>query len=223
VASSFTKLGFAFLLALLYQLHLPPKQNLPAIFREERKRTFWSLYLQDRLMCSSRERLCVLRDEECRIQLPCSESAFRAGQYEDAPTLDQVTGHSLDQEVVDNCSPLAIILVIAAALRHVSEYMLSEARMTTSGPPWAANSPYSIISATLLQLEHHFGMSETYKEIVVQKCSMDGNLDQAVAGPMMLAKALFHLTHCLLHHPFLLQQLLKRTNQRAPRSFTKTA
>ncbi|KAH7268504.1 fungal-specific transcription factor domain-containing protein [Fusarium solani] len=222
-ASAYMKLGFAIRLVLHSKLHLEPEGNLDPIFREERKRTFWSIYLQDKLISLSRERFSILRDEECRIQLPSSEVAFREGRHEEAPTLQQFTGDCLDQESADTCCPLALIAVMASILSRVSYYVLQENRDSQLGLPWSSTSPYASISSTLLQLEICFGMNEDPKITLRERCYIDESIDQHLAGPFIYSKALFHLSHCLLHHPFLIQQRLQKLRQRAPPIFINTA
>ncbi|KAL6415967.1 hypothetical protein AUP68_00174 [Ilyonectria robusta] len=222
-ASAYMKLGFALRIALHSKLYMEPSADLSPIVREERKRTFWSLYLQDKLVCLSRERLSSLRDEECKIQLPCSEAAFKEGRIEEAPLLSSVTGDCLDQEAADACCPLALIAVMASTLSRVSNYVLQETRYSQLGLPWASTSPYAAISSTLLQLEHYFGVNEDPKESLGRRCFVDGAIDQNLAGSFIYSKALFHLSHCLLHHPFLLHQRVQKLKQRTPPTFIKSA
>lgn len=217
------KLGFGLRLALHAKLHMEPENNPTPIFREERKRTFWSLYLQDKLISLSRERFSLLRDEECRIQLPCSEAAFREGREESAPTLDRFTGDCLDQEAAESCSTLALIVVMASSLNRVSHFALQANRYSQLGLPWSATSPYASISSSLLQLEHCFGMNEDPKEALQARCFVNGAIDQHVAAPFIYSKSLFHLAHCLLDHPFLIQQRLQQLKQKAPPSFLKSS
>ncbi|KAF7556959.1 hypothetical protein G7Z17_g1014 [Cylindrodendrum hubeiense] len=221
--SGYMKLGFALRIALHSKLYMESSADVSPVFREERKRTFWSLYLQDKLICLSKERLSNLSDEECKIPLPCSEAAFREGRDENAPLLSSVTGDCLDQEAADACCPLALIAVMASTLSRVSHYVLQETRYSQLGLPWSSNSPYAAISSTLLQLEHYFGVNEDPKESLARRCFVDGAVDQHLAGSFIYAKALFHLSHCLLHHPFLIQQRLKKLKQRTPPTFIKAA
>ncbi|PGH09909.1 hypothetical protein AJ80_07619 [Polytolypa hystricis UAMH7299] len=222
-ASAFMKLGFALRVALHSRLHMEPEAELSTIFKEERKRTFWSVYLQDKLISLSRERSPVLRDELCRIRLACSEAAFREGREEDCPTLDCFIGERLDESAVEKCCPLALIAVMSSALNRASQYALHENRYSELGVPWSPSSPYTSSSASLLQLEVHFGLSEPAAEMMKRNCFTNQAADQHITGSFIYAKALFHLAHCLLHHPFLLHQRLQRLKQRAPMSFAKTA
>ncbi|TXC03125.1 hypothetical protein FocTR4_00015443 [Fusarium oxysporum f. sp. cubense] len=217
------KLGFAIRLAQNNRFHLEPDPSLPAAEREERKRTFWSLYLQDKLISLSRGRFSGIRDEECKVSLPCSEDAFKEGREEKTPFLDELTGDCVEQEAIDGCCPLGLINVMASILGRVSHYVLHDTQTSQMGLPWSSTAPYATLSSALLQAEHYFGMNEDPAESLKQRCTVDGVVDQLLAGSFIFAKAMFHLSHCLLHHPFLIQQRLQSGKQKAPSVFMKTA
>lgn len=217
------KLGFAIRLAQNNRFHLEPDPSLPVAEREERKRTFWSLYLQDKLISLSRGRFSGIRDEECKVSLPCSEDAFKEGREEKTPFLDELTGDCVEQEAIDGCCPLGLINVMASILGRVSHYVLHDTQTSQMGLPWSSTAPYATLSSALLQAEHYFGMNEDPAESLKQRCTVDGVVDQLLAGSFIFAKAMFHLSHCLLHHPFLIQQRLQSGKQKAPSVFMKTA
>ncbi|KAF5551666.1 transcriptional regulatory [Fusarium mexicanum] len=217
------KQGFAIRLAQNNKFHLEPDPSLPAAEREERRRTFWSLYLQDKLISLSRGRFSAIRDEECKVSLPCSEDAFKEGREEKTPFLDELTGDCVEQEAIDGCCPLGLINVMASILGRVSHYVLHDTQTSQLGLPWSSTGPYATLSSALLQAEHYFGMNEDPLESLKQRCTVDGVVDQLLAGSFIFAKAMFHLSHCLLHHPFLIQQRLQSGKQKAPSVFMKTA
>jgi hypothetical protein len=66
-------------------------------------------------------------------------------------------------------------------------------------------------------------MNEDLMESLKQRCTVNGMVDQTLAGSFIFAKAMFHLSHCLLHHPFLIQQRLQSSQQKVPPLFMKTA
>ncbi|KAF4998896.1 hypothetical protein FGRMN_2827 [Fusarium graminum] len=217
------KLGFAVRLAQNNKMHLEPDASMPIAEREERRRTFWSLYLQDKLISLSRGRFCAIRDEECKVSLPCSEEAFKEEREEQTPLLEDLTGESVEQEAIEKCCPLGLINVMASILGRVSHYVLHDTKNTGIVLPWSSTAPYSTLSSALLQAEHYFGMSEDTTETLKQRCTVDGVVDQHLAGSFIFAKTMFHLSHCLLHHPFLIQQRLQSSKQKAPPIFMKTA
>ncbi|KAF5662717.1 transcriptional regulatory [Fusarium heterosporum] len=217
------KLGFAVRLAQNNKMHLEPDASMPIAEREERRRTFWSLYLQDKLISLSRGRFCAIRDEECKVSLPCSEEAFKEEREEQTPLLEDLTGESVEQEATEKCCPLGLINVMASILGRVSHYVLHDTKNAEMVLPWSSTAPYSTLSSALLQAEHYFGMSEDTTETLKQRCTIDGVVDQHLAGSFIFAKTMFHLSHCLLHHPFLIQQRLQSSKQKAPPIFMKTA
>ncbi|CAJ0542659.1 Ff.00g001890.m01.CDS01 [Fusarium sp. VM40] len=217
------KLGFAVRLAQNNRLHLEPNASIPVAEREERRRTFWSLYLQDILISLSRGRFCAIRDEECKVSLPCSEQAFKDEREEKTPLLEDLIGESVEQEAIEKCSPLGLINVMASILSRVSDYALHETNSPHMGLPWSPTAPYSTLSSALLQAEHYFNMNEDLMESLKQRCTVNGMVDQTLAGSFIFAKAMFHLSHCLLHHPFLIQQRLQSSQQKVPPVFMKTA
>ncbi|KAF4963728.1 hypothetical protein FSARC_8276 [Fusarium sarcochroum] len=222
-SQAYMKLGFAARLALDSKLHLEPEVSMPIFEREERKRTFWSLYLQDKLISLSRGRFCVIRDEDCKLSLPCSEHAFKEGKLEQTPVLEDMTGDCMEQDAADSCCPLALIAIMASTLGRVSHYVLHETKNPQIGLPWSSATPYASLSAALLQAEHYFGINEDPTVVLKQRCVIDGVVDSHLAGSFIYAKAIFHLSHCLLHHPFLIQQRLQSFKQKAPLIFMKAA
>lgn len=221
--SAYMKLGFALRLALRTRFHLEPDPNLPPAVKEERRRVFWALYIQDRLISLSRENIPVFRDEQCRVRLPCSEVVFRNCTEERTPELEAVKTDSVDESVIRTCSPLALTVVLASSLGQVTQYILLENRASRPAPPWSPTSPYVAVVSNLMQLETHFGINEPLKDHLDRSCATNGSIDQHVAGPLIYSRALFHLCQCLLHHPFLLKQLINLSQQKAPPSFLSRA
>ncbi|KAL6916893.1 hypothetical protein FSST1_008388 [Fusarium sambucinum] len=215
------KLGFAVRLAQNNKLNMEPDVSMPVAEREELRRTFWSLFVIDKLISLSRGRFCAIRDEECKLSLPCSEEAFREDREEHTPKLEELTQDCVDQEAVDGCCPLGLIVVMVSILGRVSHYVLHDTK--TPQVAWSSTSPYATLSSTLLQAEHYFTMDEGTMESLKKRCTVNGILDQHLAGSFIFAKAMFHLSHCLLHHPFLIQQHLQSGKQKAPSVFMKTA
>ncbi|KAL2205948.1 hypothetical protein CC79DRAFT_1369386 [Sarocladium strictum] len=222
-SQAYMKLGFAIRLALDSRLHIESDQSVPVIVREERKRTFWSLYLQDKFISLTRGRFCVIRDEECKVSLPSTERAFQEGQLEQTPHLQDLTGDCIQQDAADACCPLALIPVMASTLGRVSHYVLHDTKDPLVLLPWSSTAPYAALSSALIQAEHYFGMNEDPTIGLAQRCTVDGVVDQHIAGSFIFSKALFHLSHCLLHHPFLIQQRLQTLKQKAPSSFMRSA
>ncbi|MCJ1311291.1 hypothetical protein MMC25_004962 [Agyrium rufum] len=57
-----------------------PNSSEAFIEDEARRRTFWSCFLMDRYLSSGKYRPAIIKIEEIRIQLPCSDKAFVFGE-----------------------------------------------------------------------------------------------------------------------------------------------
>ncbi|KEF59065.1 uncharacterized protein A1O9_03908 [Exophiala aquamarina CBS 119918] len=218
-SSAFLKLGFATRAAQLFRFHMEPDSSLDPISQEERRRAFWGVHLQDRLMSLSRERPPILRDEDCSVHLPCSDDAFHANRYEEAPSLAFLLGDGAEGDCVEKCAPLALIPVMVSGLNRVSQYVLQDRNYSLSPPPWLSNSPFATIESFLSSIEMHFDFAEPLEEVLERVAVKDGALDHFTASPILYARALYSLSQCLLHHPFLLKDRLQRMKQRIPSRF----
>lgn len=200
-------------------LAMEPDVRLSIPEREERRRVFWSLYILDRLISCGRERSPAILDDDCKVHLPCSEPAFKAGIEQQTPTLELLTGDSLPDTALEPSSHFAIVVLMTSTLGRVTKYALQEHKYLGHGVPWSAKSQYTAVDSVLLQLESNFGLNEPLTELIRKGCTVDGVIDQQTAGPMVFVRVLFHLCHCLLHHPFLVQQRLIKLQRSAPASF----
>lgn len=222
-SSAFLKLGFAIRVAQLFRFHLEPDSDLDPVSQEERRRTFWSVHLQDRLISLSRERTPVIRDEDCTVHLPCTESAFQENRYEEIPSLAILLGDSLDEELVQKCTPLAMQSTMGSCLNRVSQYVLHEREYTLSPAPWLPGSPFAELKSFLYHFELHFGLQEPLDETLERAAIRDGLVDHSIAGPILYSRALYSLAQCLLHHPFLLKYRLHKLRQKMPSRFIAKA
>ncbi|KAL8678770.1 MAG: hypothetical protein Q9186_004921 [Xanthomendoza sp. 1 TL-2023] len=220
------KVGLAIRIAQDFRLMLETDPELPPIQQEERRRVFWSFYIADKLISCGRERPPAILDANCKVQLPCDELAFRAGQYYRTPTLSEVTSES-PTAALNQLSPFALTTVMASILGRCAQYTLGEPE--NHGPacqysPWSPKSKFSTIHSTLLQLESDFGLGESLTaKIQREYTGVDGTIDQHRGAPLVFSHALFHLCQCLLYHPFLLRQRLMDVKAKAPLSFITQA
>lgn len=170
-------------------------------------------------MSLSRERPPILRDEDCTVHLPCSDEAFHANRYEDAPSLAFLLGDGADGDCVEKCAPLALIPVMVSGLNRVSQYVLQNRNYSLAPAPWLSNSPFTAIESFLSSLDMHFDIGEPLEEMLERVAVKDGVLDHFTARPILYARALYSLSQCLLHHPFLLRDRLQKTQQKIPSRF----
>ncbi|KAF2114275.1 fungal-specific transcription factor domain-containing protein [Lophiotrema nucula] len=220
--ASWIKVGLAIRLAQDFRLMAEPDKELSPIQQEERRRVFWSFYLCDKLISCGRERPAAILDDQCKLQLPGDENEWRAGNYQQTPTLDELTDEE-HASVINTLSPFAIAVVMGSLLGRCAQYALGEQEEVTPGGktlPWNPRSKYSSIHSSLLHVESELGLNETLSAKIAHRfLNADGTVDQHRAAPLVLSHALFFLCQCLLYHPFLLRQRLTRIGQRTPQSF----
>ncbi|UPK95802.1 hypothetical protein LCI18_006737 [Fusarium solani-melongenae] len=221
--AAWIKLGLAIRIAQRYHFNDEPDSRLEPWEREVYRRTFWSIYLLDRLISCGRERPPAIRDRDCRLRLPCSERAFRQCSQTQSPTLSQLIGDAPEVTTLPAQSHFCLIILMAATLNRVVHYTLREKTQFCDAVPWSAASRYSALESTLCRLELNFGMLVPLSNILNRTLNVDGVVDMRTAGPLIYSRALFHLAGCLLHHPFLLQHRLGDTASRAPADFLRKA
>lgn len=203
------------------QLMKEPPQWLPHTEQEERRRTFWSAYLLDKLISCGRSRPLVILDEDCTVQLPCDEHAFQAGESQKTNTLEQLL--RWNTELHHSPSPFALVIMMASIFGRCTRYV-HQGRNSGETLLWDTKSEFSSINSSLLLLESYSRFGD--------KSAWDSPHDELHAGTvagrhqvehLVFAHALFHLCHCLLNHPFLLRLRLQNFASKAPSSFTTRA
>ncbi|KAL4886821.1 fungal-specific transcription factor domain-containing protein [Aspergillus karnatakaensis] len=166
--------------------------------REERRGLFWSLFLLDRFVCCSFRRPPAIKVEDTRLMLPVDralkpkESAMTVGELLD----EKVRG--LPDRVV-GLSGLSV--GIAALLGRTIDCMMNGEPKTVE--PWRVNSDYSNIYTSLEDLkemadQHSPSSRSPERETNIQLPHGDRT------SHFVLSLTLYHLTHCILSHPFLL-------------------
>ncbi|KAJ5280536.1 hypothetical protein N7478_005908 [Penicillium angulare] len=195
-----------------------PDQWLSHIEQEERRRTFWSSYLIDKLISCGRSRPVVIHDEDCNVQLPCDEQTFNTSQWKKTNTLDQLLNWNM--EIAETPSPFALVILMASIFGRCTRYV-HQNRKEDEIPPWDTKSEYAAINSSLLLLESYSNVSGLRISDIVQGRSPPSEaIDQQQVGHFIFAHTLFHLCHCLLNHPFLVRMRLKAFGTKAPVSFS---
>lgn len=198
-----------------------PDAALSSIEREESRRVFWSVYLLDKLVSCGRNRPIVFRDEDVQICLPSSEVAFRRGEQQSCWTLQRVLeGTQIPDPKPDH---FAIAVLAASCLGRAARYMLQQ-RGDDQYPPWSNKSDFAAITSAQWTVEtcmDHDRLSVS--EYVQTKLTTNGVIDQQRCGHFLYSHMLFHLSHVLLNHPFLMLERLKGMNRPTPASFLREA
>lgn len=193
-----------------------PEADLSPTEQEEFRRTFYSVYLLDKLVSCGRDRPDVFQDSDISTQLPCSELSFRAGVPERTTTLRDMA-KTMD-EAPQTLDHFALVIMVASCLGQTSRYMLQD-RGSDGTPPWSSKSNFIIILSRLFEVETMFGFSSLSLQQAVE--IKIGGVDQQRVGHLIFSQMLFHLTHCLLSHPFLIRERLKHLKRAAPITFLR--
>lgn len=213
------KIGLSIRIAQDLRLMMEPDLSLDFADQEERRRVFWSIYLLDKLCSCGRGRPASIIDAHCHVQLPCGELNFRNGEWENTQTLIEALTPGKHSELGDS----ALVVLAACILGQCAQLSIhGHGREPSQLPPWDSKSEFAAIYSKLLQLETEFDMGSRINN-KIHKCVKDGVLDMQMAGPLVFCHALFHMSQCLLHHPFLLFNQPRAIGAKAPASFVNRA
>lgn len=138
------------------------------------------------------------------------------------PTLELLVG---DAPIVTSLQPLshfALLILMSATLNRVVQYTLRGDKSHQDVVPWSSTSPYTALETTLLRIQQNFSINQAVDHAWTRPFA-DNTTNQQIVGPLMYARALFHLSGCLLHHPFLLQQRIFDDTSRIPLNFLDRA
>lgn len=199
-----------------------PTENLLPMEREERRRVFWSVYLLDKLVSCGKARPPAVADEDCHVLLPCDENDLRAGrQSENTSTLGQILRWNSDNK--NTPGSFALVILATSVLGRCARYMLHD-RSTDPILPWDVASEFWSLTSSLLLVESYLQVGiKPVGEILQGHLTADGMIDSHISVHVVFSHTIFHLSHCLLSHPFLLRQYLQRLDARAPSAFLHRA
>ena len=198
-----------------------PVTLLGPIETEESRRTFWSVFMLDRLVSCGRDRPIVFRTNDCSIRLPCTELSFRAGTPERTTTLGQMA--EVSSEAPEPVDYLSLTIWMASIVGCIAQQMIQHRGKETI-PPWSSGSEFMKSLSRLYESETMVALSgRTLSQLLREDFILDGNIDQQRTGHLLYSQMLFHLCHCLLSHPFLLREKLKALPRKPPPSFLREA
>lgn len=198
-----------------------PVTILSPIETEESRRTFWSVFLLDRLVSCGLDRPIVFRTNDCSIHLPCTELSFRAGTSEQTTTLQHMS--EISDEAPEPVDYFSLAIWMASCVGCAAQHMIQH-RGKEKIPPWNSESEYMRSLSRLFHSETMTGLSDrTLAQVLQEDFTLDGTIDQQRVGHLLFSQMLFHLWHCLLGHPFLLREKLKALRRQAPSSFLREA
>lgn len=203
--SAWTKAGIAIRIAQALRLMLEPPATLSTIEQEEHRRTFWSVYLLDRMSSICRDMPCAIVDSDCFVRLPVDEESFRKGIPQMTPTIQE--WFRLGESSFVPLGELAKLVVTSSVMTHCTRYMLPGNDMRSKVPFWSC-AQFCHINTQLTGLECRLRLTTPIVEVLSRLCLVDGVVDQQKASQVLLAQLALHFTHCLLNHPLLVHAKL---------------
>lgn len=195
---------------------------MPKDEAEERRHTFWSVYLLDRLMSCGRDRPPLLLDTDCTIQLPSNPCSIRTELGSELPTLAAV--HEIPSVApLEKSDHFALTIFMVSTLGQITRWVFhhsaSEPRL-----PWDSRSEFARINGIITSFESYSDACDgNFSDILDQHFVSHGVLDENLASHFTFSHVVYHLNQCLLHHPFLLRQRLRSTKIKIPPGFLRAA
>jgi len=177
-----------------------PSSNLSSLEQDERRNLFWSLYLLDRFVCCSFDRPPAIKDSDCHLNLPLNHSSTQ-------PKTPQ-TMHDLLSRKSFSASQGSGLFAISVGLASVLGRAVKCMMTTRPDPqtPWHEDSDFSTIHADLEHLKELAIKNAPVLAEPGQPRSQNDmeDTDREQTAHMVLSHTIYHLTHCILSHPFLL-------------------
>ncbi|KAI9728019.1 MAG: hypothetical protein M1834_007833 [Cirrosporium novae-zelandiae] len=144
--------------------HVPKVNNI--VEKEILRRTFWSCFIMDRYTSNGKNRKQMIRIEDIKVQLPCSDSAFAIGQpvktcrlplHKSEPSdceLQPIRGSNLPRlEIGHEEGVLSLVIKIVALWSKVAQWSCNGGRRTERFPPWDMQSQFAQFMEDLKQFQ----------------------------------------------------------------------
>ncbi|KAI0468805.1 fungal-specific transcription factor domain-containing protein [Xylaria cf. heliscus] len=217
---SWVKIGLSVRYAQALDLLSEPDPSLPLANQEEHRKTAWSVYLLDRAVSCSPERTPTLQDADCTLGLPLSPD-FGSSTVAERLTLTRLEDKPED---AGNLGYPGVLYLIASTLGRIQRCWLRRSLQPAAHLPWNSRSEFASIYSTLLTCESCLAEgledfdSTLDKEII--NTGGETKIDPAL-GLLHFTYALYFLSQCLLHHPFLFRHQLQSTKALIPPSFLR--
>ncbi|PCH01909.1 Hypothetical protein PENO1_040470 [Penicillium occitanis (nom. inval.)] len=154
-------------------------------------------------------------DTDCHVRLPSETLDYpsASSRLDATMTLPAILKYNETQR--DPLGNFSSAVLMASAASRATQYAFRDE--IEALPPWDHKSEYGTIQSTLFlftsQMRRRFsGSATTYQ----QDFLTNGKIDQRKVGHFLLARAFFHLTNCMLNHPFLLALKLRKCHFSIP-------
>ncbi|KAL5001525.1 hypothetical protein BDV10DRAFT_160065 [Aspergillus recurvatus] len=216
--SAFEKTDAAVKVSRALRLMIEPYSSLTFTEQEERRRIFWHIYMQDKLYsCAKSRPHPVLRDEECSLQLPTHEEAYRAGEWQSMFNLEDMLDWDFQSD--GDLPPYCVVVFLATVLGRCTRYIYRDDDgshdQPQNLPPWSADSEFAKMTSQLAGVGSHFRPSFLLPSIETFHSGV--GLRRETARSIIYSTLLFHQCHCLVNHPILARE---RSKPFAPRKIS---
>ena len=198
-------------LAQCANLGLESRTAEETVFREERRRCFWSICLLKRL--HGGEFSILNLPEMGGPPYPHSPSRPPRILSPEPSTPDLRRGELHDQGII------AYVIMLSEAFARTARYVRLRGK-PSNVPPWSPDSEYSKILALQMDLETHMPLTHRFKPANLgDRTSEELHEHREYWGPWFLNQFMYHTILCLLNHPLLLSLSLRTFRSTIPEIF----
>lgn len=216
------KFGLSIRFAQTLNLGREPDPSILPIEAEERRHTFWSVYILDKLGSCGRSRPPALLDSDCTCVLPLSRPTRQQELHLRSPTLQSIRDIP-SQPPLASTDYFALIIYMVSIFGDVTRWAFNHSTIDTR-LPWDSRSRFARINGMLTSFESYSEACDgNFADIIDRDFVHGGILDERAACHFSCAHVFYHVNQCLLHHPFLLRQHLKHVLVKVPVNFLRGA
>ncbi|KAL2822777.1 fungal-specific transcription factor domain-containing protein [Aspergillus cavernicola] len=201
--AAWVKIGMAVRISQDLQMMLESDEEaLPVAEREERRSIFWSLFLLDRFVCCSFRRPPAINVADCWLYLPVDRTVQVQGSESPLTLGELLDGKMHGRLVADRgIGLLGLSVGFAALLGRTIDCMMN--REPKGVEPWRPHSDYSVIYTSLEHLKQLADKPAPNESPETEEENSEFPHSDRTSH-LVLCLTLYHLTHCILSHPFLL-------------------
>ncbi|KAJ4152143.1 hypothetical protein NW765_017652 [Fusarium oxysporum] len=215
------KIGLATRICQDLHLTKEPDRFNHASVDDEQRRTFWSIYLLDKLVSCGKDRRPVILDEDCHVSLEMKSSSAPSSSESMPSTLRGYLRSDAIQKP-GSLSEFSLTILAASVLCKCARTMLHDLDVERC-LPWEFTSEFNAANSLLLLIESRL-FDEEQTTHIDSVAHQDGASGEKPSEHVVFARCMFHLCYCLLNHPFLLRMRLKRPPvSKPPANFIATA
>ncbi|KAJ5549821.1 hypothetical protein N7535_002237 [Penicillium sp. DV-2018c] len=188
-----------------------PRSSTNTVFREERRRCFWSICLLKRLHGGD---FSILDIPEAAGP-PYPRSPPRPARFlSPGPSIVETRQSGMEDEGI-----IAYVVILSEVFARTARYVRLHGR-PSNVPPWSPESEYSKILALQMETETRMPYLHRFKPANLSERSLDElQANREYWGPWFLNQFMYHTNLCLLNHPLLLSLSLRNFRSTIPEIF----